>query len=121
MNQDEIYKIVSERTGYPEEQVKFVIEDLFGQIKYYLTNPIESGFKIDFCNCFKFGFMPSKIRTEIKKADFSAQHGKRLPYVQRNRLRKQYLSILLKNILDYPRYNKQLRYARQTKKSNLNG
>lgn len=62
---DEIIEKVSRDTGYSEDLVRFVLDDFYDSLHWWLTNPLACGKKIIVENVFKIVIQPYHLGRDI--------------------------------------------------------
>lgn len=69
MKQEDIIERVAEDTGFSEDLVKFVIDDLFKSLNWWLRNPLACGKKIIVEGVFKFYIPAFRLGKHIAKTE----------------------------------------------------
>ncbi len=80
---NEIIEKVCRDTGYSEDLVRFVLDDFYDSLHWWLTNPLACGTKIIIENVFKIVIQPFHLGKEIA---YSEMNGRGDPEYQKARV-----------------------------------
>ena len=66
ITQADIYYLVAKETKIPEDKVKFIIENLWGTVRQYITNPLTSQFGIRINQFIRFEVYNRAVESKLK-------------------------------------------------------
>lgn len=119
MTPEDIYRKTAEELDIPVTQVKFVVENMYETLIYYLRNPLMIGEKVQLTNCFTVRFMPNRIDKDIKESKVRRSYSKNEKYIEQKTIRIKYLEMVWEQLKTFDYYNYFFqRHERQTKKQN---
>lgn len=119
MTQEDIYKRTAEELDMPVNHVKFVIENMYSTLIYYLRNPLMVGEKIQITNSFTVRFMPNRIDKDIKDSKWRLEYSKNKKYIEQKETRIAYLEMVWEQLKQFNYYKYFFkRHEGQTKEQN---
>jgi len=119
MKPEDIYRKTADELDLPVQLVRFVVENMYETLIYYLRNPLMVGEKIQITSCFTVRFMPNRIEKDIHDSRWRLKYSKNNKYIAQKNIRIDYLQKVWEQLKQFNYYNYFFRrHENQTKRKN---